>query len=324
MRAAGDCGDSRPSKMRELLLTGILEFLAVEDLLTLEDIRAALEREIDGAGPDALLALKQRLTTDIGWGYYPRDPLAQRIHHLLADRFLHSDSHVSGVEHLAELGTAPVVICANHLSYADANVVEVLLQRSGGAALANRLTAVAGPKVFASQQRRFSSLCFGTVKVPQSTDVSSEEVALNPRELARAARQAIDAARARLDDGDALLLFGEGTRSRTAEMRPMLAGAARYLESPGVWVVLAGLAGPEALFPIDAATVQPARVMMRLGVPIRANSLFACAGGSRRLVMDAIGVGIGELLPPPYRGAYEHSADLQDARSVLRNSRHRA
>src|SRR3990170_8837197 len=136
LRAAGDSG--RSSKMREQLLAGILEFLAVQDLLTLEEIRAALEKEIDGAGPDALLALKQRLTTDVGWGYYTRDPLAQRIHHLLADRFLDSDSRVTGVEHLAELGTGPVVICANHLSYADANVVEVLLQRSGGAAIANR------------------------------------------------------------------------------------------------------------------------------------------------------------------------------------------
>jgi 1-acyl-sn-glycerol-3-phosphate acyltransferase len=310
--------------MREQLLTAILEFLAVQDLLTLEEIRAALEKEIDGAGPEALFALKQRLTTDIGWGYYSRDPLAQRIHHLLADRFLDSDSHVSGVEPLGLLGTAPVVICANHLSYADANVVEVLLQRSGGMALANRLTAVAGPKVFASQHRRFSSLCFGTVKVPQSSDVSSEEPVLNPRALARAARQAIDAARGRLEAGDALLLFGEGTRSRTGEMGPMLAGAARYLEFPGAWVVLAGLAGPEALFPIDAPTVRPARIAMRLSAPIRADALFARAGGSRRLVMDAIGVGIGELLPLPYRGAYEHRADLQGARSVLYDSRDRA
>jgi 1-acyl-sn-glycerol-3-phosphate acyltransferase len=227
------------------------------------------------------------------------------------------------VEHLVNLTSAPVVICANHLSYADANVVEVLLQRSGGAAVANRLTAVAGPKVFASQHRRFSSLCFGTVKVPQSTDVSSEEPILNSRELARAARQAIDAARARLDEGDALLLFGEGTRSRTGEMRPMLAGAARYLESPGVWVVLAGLAGPEALFPIGAATVRPARVVMRLGVPIRADALLARAGGNRRLVMDAVGLGIAELLPPPYRGAYALSSDLQEARRVIDDSRPR-
>ena len=46
---------------------------------------------------------------------------------------------------------------------------------SGDAALANRLTAVAGPKVFTSRERRFSSLCFGTIKVPQSSEVASGE-----------------------------------------------------------------------------------------------------------------------------------------------------
>lgn len=45
---------------------------------------------------------------------------------------------------------------------------------------------------------------------------------------------------------------------------------------------------------------------------------------SRRLGMDAIGVGIAELLPPPYRGAYEHGADGQDARRILYDSRHHA
>jgi 1-acyl-sn-glycerol-3-phosphate acyltransferase len=307
--------------MREQLLIAILEFLAGQDLLTLEDIRTALEEEIDRAGPDALIGLKQRLTMDVGWDYYPRDPLAQRIHHLLADRFLQNDSQMLGAEHLAVLKTAPLVIFANHLSYADANVVEVLLQRSDGAAVANRLTVVAGPKVFTSSQRRFSSLCFGTVKVPQSTDVSSEEAILTEREVARAARQSIEVARARLGGGDALLLFAEGTRSRTGEMRSMLVGAARYLDSPGTWVLPAGLAGPEALFPIDAATVRPARVVMRLGVPIRADALLASAGGSRRLAMDAIGLAIAELLPPPYRGAYGNSTDFQRARNVLQHAR---
>src|SRR5207247_7290828 len=123
---------------------------------------------------------------------------------------------------------------------------DVLLERAGAGALAARLTAIAGPKVFTSRERRFSSLCFGTIKVAQSAGVSSGEALLNAREVARAARQAIDAASARLAAGDALLLFGEGTRSRTAAMQPMLAGVARYLSRPGTWVLPAALTGPES------------------------------------------------------------------------------
>jgi hypothetical protein len=57
--------DSRGSEStRQALLDGVLNFLAGQDLLTLTDIRAALEREIDEAGPKALLTLKSCLTTD--------------------------------------------------------------------------------------------------------------------------------------------------------------------------------------------------------------------------------------------------------------------
>ena len=148
----------------------------------------------------------------------------------------------------------------------------------------NRLTALAGPKVFASRERRFSSLCFGTVKVPQSTEVASGEAVLSGRDVARAARQSITAAHSRLRAGDALLLFGEGTRSRTGEMQPMLAGVARYLEVPGSWVLPVGLAGPEALFPIDGSRLRPARLTLQLGRPIRAEALLARASGDRRRV----------------------------------------
>lgn len=309
---------------REVLIDAILDFLADQDLLTLQDIRAALHREIDRAGPDALVALKARLLSDTGWDYYPRDPLAQCIHHLLADRFLADGSTLQNAHFVARVADAPVVIVANHLSYADANVIEVLLQRTGGAALANRLTALAGPKVFTSRERRFSSLCFGTVKVPQSAEVASEEAVLNAREVARASRRSIDVARGRLQEGDALLLFAEGTRSRTGGMQSMLAGAARYLDVPGTWVLPAGLAGPEALFPIEVSTLRPTRVTLQLGHPMRASAMVGGAAGNRRMIMDAIGLAVAEVLPPAYRGVYRDADGFPEAKRLLASSRETA
>jgi 1-acyl-sn-glycerol-3-phosphate acyltransferase len=286
------------------LIDAILDFIAADDLLAPADIRAALQREIDAAGPDGLHALKARLSADDGWTYYRPDPLARRVHHLLADAFLESDSEVHGIEHVSGLPRGPVVVFANHLSYSDANVVEVLLHRAGGDALADRLTAVAGPKVFTSRQRRFSSLCFGTVKVPQSADVSSGEAVLNARDVARAARRALDVAHDRLTAGDALLIFGEGTRSRSGAMQPMLAGVARYVDEAGTTILPIGLTGSEKLFPIGEAAIRPARVSMRIGPPIDAADLLARARGDRRVVVEAIGRAIAALLPPAYRGVY--------------------
>ena len=154
----------------------------------------------------------------------------------------------------------PLVIFANHLSYSDANVVEVILRSAGASCLADRLTAIAGPKVYSNVTRRFSSLCFGTIKVPQSSERSSEDAVMNPRDVARAARRAIEIAQERLSLGEALLIFAEGSRSRTAQMQQFLPGTARYLELPGTWVLPIGIAGTEKLFPIDGAGCIPCRL----------------------------------------------------------------
>jgi 1-acyl-sn-glycerol-3-phosphate acyltransferase len=296
---------------KHALVEAIVAFLGAQDFLDRGDVRAALEREIDRDGPESLVALMERLSTDDGLAYSPPDSLARRIHHLLAERFLTAESRLVGAHHLAGVAGAPVVVVSNHLSYADANVIEILLHRDG-AELAERLTALAGPKVFTSRERRFSSLCFGTIKVPQSTDVSSEEAVLNAREVARAARQAIQVAHERLAAGDGLVLFGEGTRSRGGRMQRLLPAVARYLEVPGTWVLPVGLTGPESLFPVGDTHLRATAVTLTIGAPMRADALRARACHDRRAIVDGIGLAVAALLPPAYRGVYANGGRTED------------
>ncbi len=172
---------------REPLVDTIVRFLARERTTEAREIRECVERAIDESGPGALDALSARLFKGgTEWAYYPHDPLARRIHHALASRVLQPAPVVSGAHHLAEVAGKPLVIFANHLSYSDANVVEVILRNlgceGGAACLADRLTAIAGPKVYSNLTRRFSSLCFGTIKVPQSSERSSEDAVMHPRD----------------------------------------------------------------------------------------------------------------------------------------------
>ena len=168
-----------------------------------------------------------------------------------------------------------MVIVANHLSYSDANVIEVLLQQSGGGEVADRLAVVAGPKVYSELSRRFSSLCFGTIKSPQNEGVSSGDAAMSAREVAMAARQTIGTAEERLRAGDALLVFPEGTRSRSGEMQRFLPGVSRYFETPDLWVLPIGLCGTEHMFAIGEQTLGAARITMSVGRAIAVQSIRA-------------------------------------------------
>jgi 1-acyl-sn-glycerol-3-phosphate acyltransferase len=304
---------------RDALIGAITTFLALQDPRTQDEVRESLEREIDDAGPGALAHLNERLdNAGADWSYSPSDPLTRRIHHVLADKLLKSDSAMVGVERAAAVATQPVVIFANHLSYADANLLEIMLQRSGGTELADRLTVIAGPKVYSSLKRRFSSLCFGTIKTPQNSARSSEDAVMNPREVARAARLSIDIAHERLARGEALLVFAEGTRSRSNGMQPLLAGASRYLDGPGTWILPVGIIGTEALFPVGGEALNPVRIETRIGRAIPGSALQTLAGGDRRLMMDIIGLAIAELLPVEYRGAYGDDAiGLEEPKGLL-------
>ena len=290
----------------DALIDAITTFLAGRDKQTLAAIRADLDRLLSEAGDEALRQLNERLTsTGADWTYYPSDPLARRIHHAIAERLLQPDSAIIGLEHLHALGDKRVVIFANHLSYADANLLEILLCRAKAQAFADRLTVMAGPKVYSSLKRKFSSLCFGTIKTPQSSSLSSEEAVMNTREVARAARQSIDTAQARIRLGDALLVFAEGTRSRSTGLQPMLPAVTRYLDVPDVRVLPVGIVGTEALFPIGDDALHPVRIDVCVGPPIDVEQLRTTASGDRRVIMDTVGRAIANLLPNEYRGAYD-------------------
>ena len=290
---------------REPLVDTIVRFLARERAADAREIRECVERAIDESGPGAIDLLSGRLRkAGADWTYYPHDPLARRIHHALASRVLQPEPAVHGAHHLDQVKDTPLVIFANHLSYSDANVVEVVLRNAGASGLADRLTAVAGPKVYSDLTRRFSSLCFGTIKVPQSSDRSSEEAVMNPRDVARAARRAIQIAQERLSLGEALLIFAEGRRSRTGQMQQFLPGTARYLEAPETWLLPVGIAGTEKLFPIDACALNAVPISISIGRPIPASVLTDRFRRDRRLMMDHVGHAVADLLPPEYRGVY--------------------
>jgi 1-acyl-sn-glycerol-3-phosphate acyltransferase len=301
--------------------TLLKEAAALLGVPTLEGERTffdRLGRLLAHSSEEELVGLVQRLEqTGNSWGYHAPNAFARRMHHLMGDVTITPDSELNGLENLIGTRGAPLLFLLNHLSYADANVFEILLVRSGRDDIASRLSVVAGPKVYSELFRRFSSLCFGTIKTPQSSVLSSGEAVMPPREVARVARQTIRVARERLDAGDALLLFVEGTRSRESAMQQTLAAIVRYFEHPELLLVPVGIAGTENLIPVGGTRVHPARLIVSVGRPLKAATLLESTSPRRQLAMDVIGLKIAEQLPPSYRGAYgDDAVELDEARAL--------
>jgi len=312
-------GTPAPAVDRRMLAGTITAFLANQEPAMLVTVRRAVEDAIDEAGPGALAHLNVALANaGADWTYYASEPLARRIHHVLADHLLHPKSALIGLEHIRTVGDRPVIIFANHLSYADANLVEILLYRFGAPPLAGRLAVTAGPKVYSSLKRRFSSLCFGTIKTPQNSGVSSEDAVMNARDVVRAARQSIRASLDRLAGGAALLVFPEGTRSRSDGMKPLLSGVTRYLDDPDMLILPVGITGTEMLFPVGDESLHSYPIVVNAGQPFSTGELRHAAGGDRRVMMDIVGLRIAHLLPSNYQGSYAPGApQLADAQHMV-------
>lgn len=250
--------------------------------------------ELLAATPDLALRsmMADLLVLGDGPGPYPAQPVARAVQRVWAEEVV-TAVDLAGLEHLdAARALGPVVLVGNHLSYFDTGALDAALVRVGRADVADRIWAAAGPKVYASAFRRFASAGLGTLPVPQSTQLDGA-AALPPRELAKRAIEALKAAEALVSQGEVLLLYPEGSRSRTGRLRPFLRAIRRWLDLPGASVVPVAVTGGEGIFPIGDDAIFPGPVRVRFGPAL------AEEGGEARLL--AAREALAGLLPEAHR-----------------------
>lgn len=115
----------------------------------------------------------------------------------------------------------------------------------------------------------------------------------NPRSGPRLRREAAELMR----DGHALLLFPEGTRSRTGEVGAFKGGAFQSAIDAGVEVLPIAIDGAGAVLPPDAFRVRPGVITVRFGKPLATTGATGAVG--RQALADAAHASVLALLRRP-------------------------
>jgi 1-acyl-sn-glycerol-3-phosphate acyltransferase len=168
---------------------------------------------------------------------------------------------VTGREHVPRTG--PVLLIANHTSYADPPIV--------GAACPRAVH-------FMAKQELFFFPLGPIIRSVHSFPVRRGEA--DTAALRKAVRM--------LKEGKVLLIFPEGGRSPDGKLMEFEHGAAFVALASGAAVVPIGIDGADRLLPRHSALVRPAKLRVRFGPPVALGDL---RGGrvSREAIAEAAG-----------------------------------
>ena len=281
-------------------------------------VRRIMEPLVKNAEPEEVGALIERLeTTGEDWRYYPPDPLGRRIVRAALDMVMAEGSVMENANALVTARTASVVLPGNHLSFVDMNVLDALMAHTPYADVADRMTVIAGPKVYDHPIRRLASLSFGTLKTAQSQRRASGAAVMSPREVARISASTLEVVRKQRQKNTPVAIFVEGSRSRSGAMQRTLPAVSRYFEGDDIRVIPWGITGTERLVPLGENHVYPRRVTVVLGREVLASELRERCRSNRTLITDTVGFLVADLLPQPYRGVYGDPVPaLEEARAI--------
>lgn len=194
------------------------------------------------------------------------------------------------VENIAVLDAieGPVLFVGNHLSNADGLVLDRVLRKADPA-------FVAGVKLSKTSLSRIGIEAVKTIQItPGTADIEAMKKCIE-----------------RIKSGESVLIFPEGTRSRTGEMIEGKKGVLLIAKKCGVPIVPIGITGTEQLMPINdnnmgSEDFQHAKVTVKLGklfvLPEKnaEENKEAYHDRCMKLIMNNIAI----LLPEAYRGVY--------------------
>lgn len=215
--------------------------------------------------------------------------------------------HVEGKAFVPKSG--PVIFASNHLSFIDSVVIPIAAPRA--VHFLAKSSYFDGHGVSGWLSREFFT-AIGAVPVQ--------------RGAGQAALDALDQQRRLLDEGKAVALYPEGTRSLDGRLYKGRTGVAFLALQSGAPVVPVGLIGTDDVMPVGARVPSlKHRVTVRFGRPLHVSSHGSAESGrARRLatdeIMSAIHALSGQELAHAYNELPAHNP-LERIRQVLPHER---
>ncbi|SEF50795.1 1-acyl-sn-glycerol-3-phosphate acyltransferase [Caloramator fervidus] len=199
----------------------------------------------------------------------------------------YADIEVKNYQNLASM-SKPLIFVANHLSNADGLILNKVLREFDP-------YFVAGIKLQSKALSRIGVEAVNTITIqPNSPDLEAIKRSINV-----------------IKEGHSLMIFPEGTRSRTATMIKGKKGVILIARKCNVPIVPIGLIGTEKLMPINDEDMgkekfYKSKVIVNIGKPFNLPEMLDGMTKDEydEYCLDYLMRKIAELLPLEYRGVY--------------------
>ncbi len=216
-----------------------------------------------------------------------------------------------GADQLSSLD-GPMIFASNHLGHADTAAILGTLPRD----IRDRTCVAAALDVFGSVNNNGHRRSFKALRrelVPHLVAAGFHAFAFDRHgPPLRSLRTAVELVR----NGWSLLLYPEGTRSRTGEMAPFKAGVGVLAKMTGRPVVPIFVSGGDTILPCGQFMPGPGRALVRYGEPLRCDKRESAAIFTERLQKEvrALAPRFAETVPAsherPTRSARLASASI--------------
>lgn len=246
-------------------------------------------------------------------GVRPAIPLVKKAMGGIERMFV-SGATLEGAKNLVEvrrlLDTGKhIIIVPNHLSNSDGPALDTVFTRNGFSDLAKKFVFLAGLRMEEHFTTRTLQRFARTISVwpPTMKPEAVEEIAERNRMIS----DPLTPARYALNQGDILVLYLEGGRSRTGALKHAYAGASRYFDLvDDTFVLPIGVSGTDIMLPVGSKWPKRGPIAAKCGIPIDIKALQESLpndisyGKSRQHLVDLVMGKVADLLPDRLKGYY--------------------